>query len=43
MENPHDVYIDTHQKPFNNLRISIFALSGKVVYGNMLPVGTEVP
>ena len=35
---PHEAYIDTHQKPFDNLRISIIALSGKVVYDNMLPV-----
>ena len=34
----HEAYIDTHQKPFDNLRISIIALSGKVVYDNMLPV-----
>ena len=27
-----------HQKPFDDLRISIIALSGKVVYDNMLPV-----
>ena len=35
---PHEAYISTHQKPFDNLRISIIALSGKVVYDNMLPV-----
>ena len=34
----HEAYIDTHQKPFDNLRISIITLSGKVVYDNMLPV-----
>ena len=34
----HEEYIATHQKPFDNLRISIIALSGKVVYDNMLPV-----
>ena len=34
----HETYIATHQKPFDNLRISIIALSGKVVYDNMLPV-----
>ena len=34
----HETYIATHQKPFDNLRISIIALSGKVVYVNMLPV-----
>lgn len=35
---PHEAYIATHQKPFDNLRISIIALSGKVIYDNMLPV-----
>ena len=35
---PHETYIATHQKPFDDLRISIIALSGKVVYDNMLPV-----
>jgi signal transduction histidine kinase len=35
---PHEAYISTHQKPFDNLRISIIALSGKVIYDNMLPV-----
>ena len=34
----HEAYIDTHQKPFDNLRISIITLSGKVVYDNMLLV-----
>ena len=34
----HETYIATHQKPFDNLRISIITLSGKVVYDNMLPV-----
>ena len=34
----HEEYIATHQKPFDNLRISIITLSGKVVYDNMLPV-----
>ena len=35
---PYETYIATHQKPFDNLRISIITLSGKVVYDNMLPV-----
>ena len=35
---PYEAYIETHQKPFDNLRISIITLSGKVVYDNMLPV-----
>ena len=29
-------YISTHEKPFNDLRISIIALSGVVVYDNMI-------
>ena len=28
---PHETYIATHQKPFDDLRISIIELSGKVV------------
>ena len=35
---PYETYIATHQKPFDDLRISIISLSGKVVYDNMLPV-----
>ena len=35
---PHEAYIASHQKPFDDLRISIITLSGKVVYDNMLPV-----
>ena len=35
---PYETNIATHQKPFDNLRISIITLSGKVVYDNMLPV-----
>ena len=35
---PHEAYIASHQKPFDDLRISITTLSGKVVYDNMLPV-----
>ena len=37
---PYETYIATHQKPFDDLRISIIALSGKVVYDNMLPVNS---
>jgi len=36
----HEAYIATHKKPFDNLRISIITLSGKVVYDNMLPVNS---
>ncbi len=32
----YEEYIATHEKPFNNLRISIIALSGAVVYDNMI-------
>ena len=35
---PHESYIATHQKPFDDLRISIIDLTGRVVYDNMLPV-----
>lgn len=35
---PYETYIATHQKPFDDLRISIIDLSGIVVYDNMLPV-----
>ena len=34
----YETYIATHQKPFDDLRISIISLSGRVVYDNMLPV-----
>lgn len=37
---PHETYIATHQKPFEDLRISIIDLSGTVLYDNMLPVNT---
>ena len=35
---PYETYIDTHHKPFDDLRISMIDLSGVVVYDNMLPV-----
>ena len=35
---PHETYIATHEKPFDDLRISIIGLSGTVVYDNMLPI-----
>ena len=35
---PHETYIATHEKPFDNLRVSIIDLSGTVTYDNMLPV-----
>ena len=35
---PHETYIATHEKPFDNLRISIIDLSGIVAYDNMLPI-----
>ena len=37
---PLDEYIDSHDKPFDELRISIINLSGEVVYDNTLPVST---
>ena len=35
---PHEAYIATHAKPFDDLRITLIGLTGKVVYDNMLPV-----
>ena len=32
----YEEYIATHEKPFNDLRISIIALSGAVIYDNMI-------
>ena len=37
---PLDEYIDSHDKPFDELRISIISLSGEVIYDNTLPVST---
>lgn len=34
----YDDYIRIHEKPFDELRISIIAVSGAVVYDNMLPL-----
>ena len=34
----YDDYIKIHEKPFDELRISIIAVSGAVVYDNMLPL-----
>ena len=34
----HDDYIKIHEKPFDELRISVIAVSGAVVYDNMLPL-----
>lgn len=35
---PFEEYIAEHQKPFDDLRISIISLSGNVVFDNMLPI-----
>lgn len=35
---PYEEYIALHEKPFNDLRISIITLSGAVVYDNTIPV-----
>lgn len=35
---PYEEYIALHEKPFDNLRISIIALSGAVVYDNTIPL-----
>lgn len=34
---PFETYIATHEQPFPELRITIIALSGAVVYDNMIP------
>ena len=34
----YDDYIKIHEKPFDELRISVIAVSGAVVYDNMLPL-----
>ena len=34
----YDNYTKTHEKPFEELRISVIAVSGAVVYDNMLPL-----
>ena len=34
----YDNYTKTHEKPFEELRISVIAISGAVVYDNMLPL-----
>lgn len=34
----YEEYIDTHQKPFEDLRISVITLLGTVVYDNMIPL-----
>ena len=34
----YEEYIETHNKPFDELRISIIALSGAVVYDNFIPL-----
>ena len=36
----HEAYIATHEKPFDDLRISIITQSGMVVYDNMLPINS---
>ena len=35
---PFEDYIATHDKPFDELRISIITLSGAVIYDNTIPV-----
>lgn len=34
----YEEYIATHEQPFEDLRISIIALSGAVIYDNMIPL-----
>ena len=33
----YEEYISVHERPFEGLRVSVIALTGKVVYDNMLP------
>ncbi len=33
---PYETYIASHEKPFDNLRVSVITLSGAVVYDNMI-------
>ena len=33
---PYDTYIASHEKPFDDLRVSVITLSGAVVYDNMI-------
>lgn len=35
---PYDTYIASHEKPFDDLRVSVITLSGAVVYDNMIPL-----
>lgn len=34
----YEDYIDTHEKPFENLRISIITFTGAVIFDNMVPL-----
>ncbi len=34
---PYDEYIASHEKPFDDLRITLIALSGAVIYDNIIP------
>ena len=35
---PYETYIASHEKPFDDLRVSVITLSGAVVYDNMIPI-----
>ena len=35
---PYEDYIDSHEKPFDSLRVSIITFTGTVVYDNTLDV-----
>ena len=35
---PYEAYIASHEKPFDDLRVSVITLSGAVVYDNMIPL-----
>lgn len=35
---PYEDFIDSHKKPYEDLRVSVITLSGDVLYDNMLPI-----
>ena len=39
---PYEDYIDSHEKPFDSLRVSIITLTGTVVYDNTLNQAIEM-
>ena len=39
---PYEEYIMTHNKPFDELRVTIITLSGAVVYDNILSIDSRL-